>query len=264
MIQLKALCVSIHDVAPATWADCALLHKALLEVAPALPLTWLVVPRYHGSETTAPAMEAALTRLFDAGHELALHGFTHLDSAARRPGLRNRFVRDIYTTGEGEFADIGYDDALRRLDLGLAWFAERGWPVAGFVPPAWLASSGARRAIRQRPFAYTTSLTHFYCLQGGCGTGQAVWSPSLMYSARNAAGRWLSPPLDQALALALSHSPLIRLALHPADARHPALLRHAQKLVATLLTARVPMTKHRFAAHCADRERPMAPPAAAW
>lgn len=258
MMQAKALCVSIHDVAPATWADCVLLHHALRQVEPALPLTWLVVPHYHGSTTSAPTMEAALTRLFAAGHELALHGYTHVDSATRRRGLRNRFVRDIYTTGEGEFADLGYDDALRRLDLGLAWFAERGWPVAGFVPPAWLASSGARRAIRQRPFAYTTSLTHFYCLHGASSAGQAVWSPSLMYSARNAAGRWLSPPLDQALALALSHSPLIRLALHPADARHPSLLRHAQKLVAKLLTARVPMTKHHFAALCADRGSEMA------
>lgn len=263
MIQPKALCVSIHDVAPATWANCVLLYHALREVAPALPLTWLVVPRYHGSATPAPAMEAALTRQIDAGHELALHGYTHLDSAARRPGLRNRFVRDIYTTGEGEFADIDYDDALQRLDLGLAWFAERGWPVAGFVPPAWLAGSGARRAIRQRPFTYTTSLTHFYCLHGATAVGQAVWSPSLMYSARNAAGRWLSPPLDAALALALSHSPLIRLALHPADARHPALLRHAQSLVRKLLTARVPMTKHGFATLCADREGATAMPTAA-
>ncbi len=311
-MKLKALCVSIHDVAPATWEDCLVLHRALRQVAPALPLTWLVVPRYHGTAPPAPAMEAALARLLDAGHELALHGYTHVNSAARRPGLRSHFVRDVYTTGEGEFAAIDHTEALQRLDLGLAWFAERGWPVSGFVPPAWLASAGAHAAIRQRPFIYTTSLTHFHCLRDAGMTGRgeslppecgewmqperkesaqsernklssfgaiasaplersksssfgqrqrsspgmsarsspehSVWSPSLMYTARHAYGRWLSPPLDEALALALSHSPLIRLALHPADARHPALLRHAQTLVARLLTSRVPMTKNRFGA----------------
>jgi len=237
------LCVSIHDVAPATWADCLVLWGALREVAPRLPITWLVVPRYHGSAATAPAMEATLERLLGEGHEMALHGYTHVDGAARRPGLRSHFVRNVYTRGEGEFAAIERNEALQRLDLGLAWFAERGWPVSGFVPPAWLASAGARRAVRERPFAYTTSLTHFHVLQGG----HSVWSPSLMYTARQAAGRWLSPPAADIMALALSRNRLVRLGLHPADARHPALLRHAQALLARLLAQRQALTKRQFA-----------------
>jgi predicted deacetylase len=243
-IDRPILCVSIHDVAPATWADCLVLFKAMRAVAPDLPLTWLVVPRYHGRSPKAPAMEAALGQLLADGHELALHGYTHVDSAPRRRGLCHRFVREVYTTGEGEFSALAEDDALQRLDLGLAWFAERGWPVDGFVPPAWLASPGARRALRQRPFAYTTSLTHFHCLHGQ----HSVYSPSLMYAARNACGRSLSPPLARALALALRCNRLLRLGLHPADARHPALLRHAQALLEELLAQRRPMTKSGFAA----------------
>jgi predicted deacetylase len=242
------LCVSIHDVAPATWADCLVLWGALREVAPRMPVTWLLVPRYHGRAAPAPAMEATLERLLGDGHEMALHGYTHVDGAAQRPGQRNHFVRKVYTTGEGEFAAIERGEALQRLDLGLDWFAERGWPVAGFVPPAWLASAGARRAVRERPFVYTTSLTHFHVLQGG----HSVWSPSLMYTARQAAGRWLSPPAADLMALALSRNRLVRLGLHPADARHPALLRHAQGLVARLLAQRQAMTKCQFAGLLSD------------
>ena len=39
----------------------------------------------------------------------------------------------------------------------------------------------------------------------------------------------------------------MRLGLHPADARHPALLRHAQSRLERLLSDRVAMTKHQFA-----------------
>lgn len=242
--EVRALCVSIHDVAPATWPACRLLLQALRAVDPHLPLTWLLVPRYHGDAARDPAMEAALGELREAGHELALHGYTHRDSAAPRPGLRDRFLRQVYTTGEGEFAALTEDEALQRIDLGLAWFAARGWPVQGFVPPAWLASEGTHRALRQRPFSYTTSLSHFYFLPGQ----RRLCSPSLMYTARQAAGRWLSPRLDNVMALALSGQPLLRLGLHPADAHYPALLRHAQGLLERLLRDRQAITKAAFAA----------------
>lgn len=239
----RALCVSIHDVAPATWPDCLRLLEAVRAVAPDLSLTWLLVPRFHGDAASSLAMERALSQLLTAGHELALHGYTHLDTSAPRPGWRDHFLRRIYTQGEGEFAALREEEALHRIDLGLAWFAHHGWPVDGFVPPAWLASVGTRRALRQRPFVYSTSLSRFYFLPGE----RSVWSPSLMYTARNRAGRCLSPPLAQALALTLARAPLVRLALHPADAHHPALLRHAQHLISLLLQRRRGITKRAFA-----------------
>ncbi len=245
MATQRWLCVSIHDVAPATWSDCLRLLEAVRAVAPDLPLTWLLVPRYHGDAASSPAMEQALSQLLAEGHELALHGYTHLDTAAPRPGWRDHFLRRTYTQGEGEFAALGEQEALHRIDLGLAWFVRHGWPVDGFVPPAWLASAGTRRALRQRPFIYTTSISRFYFLPGE----RSACSPSLMYTARNRAGRCISPSLARAVALSLAllRAPLVRLALHPADARHPALLRHAQDLIAQLLQRRRGITKRAFA-----------------
>ena len=162
-IDARMLCVSIHDVAPATWADCLRLVEAVRAVAD-VPLTWLVVPHYHFRPEQSPAMEACLNVALERGDELALHGYSHLDTEAGGGGLRARFLRNVYTRREGEFAALTEAEARRRLELGLDWFAARGWTPTGFVPPAWLLGEGAWRALRDAPFAYTTTFSHFHCL----------------------------------------------------------------------------------------------------
>jgi predicted deacetylase len=232
------LCVSIHDVASATWDDCARLAAAVREVAD-IPLTWLVVPRYHGSAEPSPALEEGLGQALARGDELALHGYTHLDTEPARGGLRSRFLRTMYTQREGEFAALAADEARRRIGLGLDWFAQRGWPVTGFVAPAWLLSEGGWQALREFPFAYTTTFSRFHLLP----QGRSVFAPTLVYAARNRAGRVLSPLAAGAGAALLARTPLMRLSLHPPDARHPDLLRHAQRLAERLLARRVALTK---------------------
>jgi predicted deacetylase len=160
------LCVSIHDVAPATWSDCLRLVEAVRAVAD-IPLTWLVVPHYHFRPEQSPAMEACLNVALERGDELALHGYSHLDTEAGGGGLRARFLRNVYTRREGEFAALAEAEARQRLELGLDWFAARGWTPTGFIPPAWLLGEGAWRALRDAPFAYTTTFSHFHCLPGG-------------------------------------------------------------------------------------------------
>ncbi|MCC2972190.1 DUF2334 domain-containing protein [Massilia sp. IC2-476] len=242
-----ALCVSIHDVAPATWDECARLAAALREVAD-IPLTWLVVPQYHRGGGDPVRMEAGLDEALARGDELALHGFTHLDTAPRGPGLSERFLRGTYSH-EGEFVALPANEAARRIQCGLDWFAARGWPVRGFVPPAWLMGEGAWQALRAFDFDYTTTFRRFHLLgsRAGAGSAATVLSPSLVYAARNRSGRLASPLLADVLALALARQPLIRLSLHPPDVRHPRLLRHAQATLARLLATRTALTKAGFA-----------------
>lgn len=256
-----ALCVSVHDVAPVTWPDCLLLWQAVRAVAD-IPLTWLVVPHYHPHEKTpcgvqdqAPSRsilsyEAALEGLLARGHELVLHGYTHSDDGPPPRGLRQTCLRQVYTQGEGEFAALDEAEARWRLALGQAWFARRGWPLHGFVAPAWLLSEGAWAALHDSPLRYTTTLRHFHWLGS---PGHALRAPSLVYAARNAPGRMLSPLLVSAQRVAQSRAPLIRLSLHPRDARYPALLRHLQGTIARLMAGRQPMTKAAFAALHARR-----------
>ena len=252
-----ALCVSIHDVAPSTWDACRRLAAAVREAA-GIPLTWLVVPAYHRDGADAQAMHAMKAGLDEAlarGDELALHGYTHLDTSPRGDGWRDRFLRGAYSR-EGEFAALEAGEAARRIQLGLDWFAAQGWPVSGFVPPAWLMGEGAWRALRRFPFAYTTTFSRFHLLPGSAGRppGEdgaipplSIYSPSLVYAARNRSGRVLSPPAADLTAAFLARVPLIRLSLHPPDLRYPRLLGHAQRTVERLLARRTPMTKAAFA-----------------
>lgn len=241
--ERPALCVSIHDVAPGTWRECEQLLRAVQQVAD-IPLTWLVVPYYHRAQPRRSAeLEGALGQLLARGHELALHGYTHLDEAPADGNAARRFLRSVYTQREGEFSAISQEDARNRITLGLEWFGERGWPVQGFVPPAWLMGEGAWQAVRNFPFAYTSTFTHVHLLQ----KNEAVFSPSLVYTARNRTGRAVSPLIARMTAGLLTSSPLVRLALHPPDARYPSLVRHAQRTIERLLDSRVPLTKAAFA-----------------
>jgi predicted deacetylase len=249
------LCVSIHDVAPATWAECQRLHDAVRAVAD-IPLTWLVVPCYRGQGHVPRHYAHGLGALLARGHELALHGYTHVDEAAAPATPGARFLRRVLTQGEGEFAAINTAEARRRLDLGVAWFARHGWPLSGFVAPAWMLGREAWTALLAYPFLYTSSFRKLFWL----ASGSNMFAPTLVYTARNAGGRLVSPLACQALARLHGAQPVLRFALHPRDARHPTLLRHAQGLLDHLLETRVALTKAELAHYYQyGPQRPPAP-----
>ena len=240
------LCVSIHDVAPATWDECARLAQALRSVGD-IPLSWLVVPHYHRQAGEEGSMRAGLDAALARGDELVLHGYTHLDTERQAGGLRERFLRGVYTQSEGEFSALDADEARRRIGRGLDWFRARGWQSPGFVAPAWLLGPGAWEALPGFGFSYTTTFTRFHLLR----ERTSVFTPSLVYTARNRSGRALSPVAGSIAARLLARAPLMRLSLHPPDVRHPRLVAHAQRLVEHLLATHTAVTK----AACAQQLR---------
>ena len=244
LTEARALCVSLHDVAPATWKECDYLLQAIRDVA-AIPVTLLVVPDYHRlplPRAQAAHYEQALERRLANGDELVLHGYSHLDEAARAVGWRERFIRHVYTRGEGEFYAIDKEEAGRRLRQGLDWFDRRGWPVEGFVAPAWLMGEGAWAALAEFPFSYTTTLREMVLLP----ERERIASQSLVYSVGSAWRRAMSCSWNKLLRHALSGKPVVRLSLHPVDVRHPGIVRHFQNLLAELLQGRTAMTKADF------------------
>lgn len=237
--MLRALCVSIHDVAPATWHDCRHLIAAVHAVAP-IPLTLLVVPYWHRlPQARSQQCHAELSSMQAAGHELALHGYTHLDEGPAPHNWTERFRRRVLTRGEGEFAALDQCAAHQRLQAGVAWFAERNWPLAGFVAPAWMMSSRSCEALAMMPFSYMTNYAGLYLLP----QFQGLRAPALVYSTRYRVGDALLRSAMMLLAATQSQAPLMRVALHPADVQRPANLRHAQRLIACALRDRTAMTK---------------------
>ena len=236
-----AVCVSLHDVAPATWSRCETLLAALAQVAP-VPHTLLVVPDYHRrGDGLPPWYRAALAARLEAGDELALHGLFHLDDAPAPASLRDWLRRRVLTCGEGEFAALARDEAAARLRAGEAWFRHAGWSLHGFIAPAWLLGPGAWQALDHSPFTYTTTHRHFHLLR----PRHAVAAPCIVYSPRSRWRRALSQARNASLAQ--RGAPLARLALHPDDALHPAVVRQAQRLLERLLRERIAMTKIGFA-----------------
>lgn len=235
----RALCLVLHDVAPATWPAYAEFIAAVDAVG-SVPLTLLVVPDFHrqGSiEDSSPflsAMEARLAR----GDELVLHGYYHDDPGPIPWWPKEFFMRRLYTH-EGEFYRLDAAQAHHRLEQGLTLFQRLGWPVQGFVAPAWLLGDGARRALAGLPLRYTSDpknlirLPEFQCVQ----------APTLVWSARSPGRRWLSRRWNDHLQRRRHADPLLRLGLHPVDMQHPAVRRYWLETLTALLDRRTPMTK---------------------
>lgn len=238
------LCVSVHDVAPQTWARCERLLATVAEVAP-VPLTLLVVPNYHRLGDALPdGYRAALEARRALGDELALHGQVHLDEAGSATTPAQWWRRRILTAGEGEFAALSQRAARHRLTLGQDWFRRQGWPLQGFVPPAWLLSEGSWQALEDDCplLRYTTTADAFHLLHPRRSFATRCFAWSTRTPLRLALSvRWNGRPA------ALEGSGPVRLALHPDDAQHPAVLNQVQYLLDVLLREHAPMTKSALA-----------------
>lgn len=231
-----ALCVVLHDVAPATRAGCERVLAALRDVAPRLPLTLLAVPRYH-CEPSSPDFAAWLGERHAGGDEIALHGYTHIDDGEPH-GFVDRLRRRHYTRGEGEFSDLSVVEATQRITAGIRWFARHRIVPRGFVAPAWLMSAGTWEALRWLDLRYTCTLRQLVLLP----ERRALTSQSLVYSCASAWRRQASLAWNATVAATLRHNPLLRLELHPHDADHPAIRRSWQGLLSQHLADRRPMT----------------------
>ncbi len=211
--------IVLHDVAPATWPACERVLQCIAGIAP-VPVTLLVVPRYHRNPPDLPTddwlawLDAAVAR----GDELALHGYTHLDEG-KPQGVVDKLRRRFYTAGEGEFSSLSHTDAAWRLKAGMRWFQQHGWPLHGFVAPAWLMSAGTWAAIKELQFAYTCTLSTLVALP----SGRSLSSQSIVYSTRSGWRRALSVPWNAMVAARLRQAPLLRFELHPGDADYDAI-----------------------------------------
>ena len=232
----RTVCIVLHDAAPSTRSACVRTLAAIRDVAGDAPVTILAVPRYHDEPASAD-FDAWLGGRMRRGDELALHGCTHRDDGAPQ-GWLDGLRRSRYTRGEGEFWSLSRAEALARIDVGIDWFARNGWPLAGFVAPAWLLGPGARDAVVERPFDYTATLRRLVHLPAQ----SAVTSQSVVYSTSSAWRRQTSLAWNAFVDLAERGNPVLRLELHPRDADFVAVRRSWQRILERALRTRKPST----------------------
>ncbi len=228
--------VSLHDVAPDTWATC----ERLLALCDRfrVPVTLLVVPRYHRGTAIDddPAFARALGERQARGDDVVLHGYYHLDDAPAPTHPLAWARRRLYTAGEGEFDAIDEHEAARRLADGRRRLAAIDCPPRGFIAPAWLLGAEARRAVRAAGFEYTSSREQLTRL----ADERTLAAPSLVCSTRSRWRRLCSRAVLAWRLRALREAPLVRVALHPADAAHGTIMAAWEAALVTLAAERQP------------------------
>lgn len=241
----RHLMLVLHDVAPQTWADYQPFVEAVDQLG-GVPMTLLVVPDFHHHDALAaqPQFCRTLENRIALGDELALHGFFHADDGPPPNTPWEYFMRRIYTW-EGEFYRLTEREAFERLGHGLDVFARQGWPVEGFVAPAWLMSEGTKRALRQLPLSYTSDTQHLYRLPDF----DAVRAPGLVWSAGSAWRRGASRLISDWRLKKWAREGSVRLGLHPVDMRHPYSRQYWLDTLGQLLEKGwQPVTKHQWLA----------------
>ena len=211
-MSARAVVVSLHDVHHDSWRDYAPFVDQLAERGVGRT-SLLVVPRWRDRPLADdPGMVGWLRRLAADGHEIVLHGWRHRAEAVHG-GLLPRLVGSVYTAGEGEFYQLGYPEARRRLEAGRDELAAAGLPPVGFVAPAWLLSALARRAVSDLGFPYTTYLHAVEMLP----SGERLYAPSLVFSLRSAWRKRVSLCWIPLWARLNHRAALLRIAVHPID-----------------------------------------------
>lgn len=238
MSPARALVVTIHDVAPATLAQVRKLREALTRWGVARA-TLLAVPHFHGGVRLAD--DAATTRwLRDrcaAGDEVALHGYYHVQAGAPA-GRWDRLRARVFTAGEGEC--LAPREALAALvSRGLDELTSLlGAAPLGFVAPAWLEPRGLGALLEQHGFTWHETSLALEAL----APRRRVLAPVIGYATRSALRQAAALAWSRALTLALQRATLLRLAVHPADAGSPAVLRELERVVRLTLRDRHAVT----------------------
>jgi uncharacterized protein len=238
----RLVAIVVHDVAPATWPQCEAL-LAMIDALGAPPVTLLVVPHFHRGTATrdARAFLAALDARVTRGDELALHGYFHVDDAPPPRSLRGFVARRVLTRSEAEFAAVDAAEARARISAGVALFDAQRWPLAGFVPPAWQLNTATRESIdaMRGRFAYVPVKRGIYRLPGW----RLERTANLCYSPDRGWRRAMSRALIGWERRRRDGARLMRLSLHPLDARFDTVLAHWRALIARALEGRTPVTK---------------------
>ncbi len=234
-----SLVVSIHDIAPATRETAEKIVSELSRRG-VTSFSLLVIPNYHraGSFSADRELGIWLREIEGRGNEIVIHGYFHERPRRAEENLREKFIARVYTNGEGEFYDLDYDEAFRRISRAREEFASLGLSPRGFIAPAWLLSSEGERAARDAGMEYTTRIGSVHDLR----SGKNFAARTLVYSGRNHWRRTTSLAWNAALFLAAKQQPLLRLSIHPIDYDQPEIWRQILRIIDEVLPGRTATT----------------------
>jgi predicted deacetylase len=217
----RLLLASIHDVSPRFESEIDRLIGLLFPYV-GCRFAMLVVPNHWGSAPIVPGSPFAtkLRRWKEQGVEIFLHGFTHRDDS-RHDHLGKRLSAAVMTAGEGEFLGLSRAEATNRIGHGRALLeAVTGYPIDGFIAPAWLYGNGALAALEEAAMPIAEDHLHVWSPQSGrtLATG-----PVITWASRSRLR--LASSLLAAAMLRRAPIRVLRIGVHPPDARNSSLVK---------------------------------------
>ena len=236
---VDSIVVSLHDVSPSTQQITSTIISELSAHGVRV-CSVLVVPEYHHEGLFAKHREFVtwLRALEADGHEVVIHGYFHERPSQTKETLRDKFMTRFYTQNEGEFYDLGYEEALRRITTARDAFRALGLNPRGFIAPAWLLGNEAEQAVRDAQLEYTTRLRTVCDLRS-----ESIFpARTLVYSVHNNWRRALSRNWNAALFRWLQTKPLLRISIHPPDYSQPTIWKQILGFIAATKTVRTATT----------------------
>jgi predicted deacetylase len=233
------LLVSIHDVSPKFEGEIDRLAGLVESRTGASRFAMLVVPDFWDDAPIARdrAFQRRLRDWAAAGAEMFVHGWSHRDPDPKGFGARHM------TAGEGEFSGLGRAEALRRMTEARSVVEDAiGRPAAGFIAPAWLYSRSARDAVAEAGFSLAEDHLRVWHPPSGRILSRG---PVITWATRTPFRKASSLLAATALRRLLAPLPAVRLAVHPADTRHPDTMASIDKSLKILL-------RHRHAARYSE------------
>jgi len=219
----RRLLTSIHDVTPYHLDRLDRLVPIVEQAVGVGRYALLVVPDFHRSGLIRDNMAFArqLRGWSEAGCEIFLHGFTHLDEV-QHTSRAARLKAERMTAGEGEFLGIDYSEAAGKLEQGRTMLEDMiGGPVAGFIAPAWLYGPDSLKAIADRGFTLVEDHFRVWNPQSGAVLARG---PVLTYASRSPLRLASSLLWSRLATIALARAKTVRFAVHPHDIDSPALV----------------------------------------
>lgn len=199
----------------------------------------LVVPDWHGRapvEGHAAFVDWVRERASE-GAEIFLHGERHDEV-----GLPRRWRDEIRAIGrtarEGEFLTLDYAAARDRIERSLERLRAVGLEPVGFVPPAWLARPETHLAVRDAGLAVSEDDARLFV--HACGL--TLESPVLRWSARGALRAHASAVQERMRWALQRRARIVRIALHPSDLDHRAVVASIERAMSAWLSLRSPAT----------------------
>ena len=232
----RSVLVSVHDVSPAHEERVRLIMSFLSNLGVSQGAL-LIIPNYRRRWlcTDHPAWCQFITGCSKQGWELVLHGYSHLDEGPRNTlGWLDRFKAQHLTAGEGEFLTIGEVEAAARIERGRAILKQAfALSPIGFVPPAWLCSAPALKALKESGLRFSENHLFIQDLQ----YNRKIFSPAVTWASRTPMRKQLS--IVWARVTTPLYRPLntLRVALHPGDFEHPSLVESIRQMLSQLMSS---------------------------